>query len=67
MSQISSKEVFGIEPDELDIEIINLKSNKGFIHIYTSITFNINEKSIYIYNDSGRLVRPVFKIKNNWG
>ena len=41
------------------------KKYKGFIHIYTSITFNINEKTIYIYNDSGRLVRPVFKMRNN--
>lgn len=41
------------------------KKYKGFIHIYTSITFNINEKCIYIYNDCGRLVRPVFKMKDN--
>ena len=41
------------------------KKYNGIIHIYTSITFNINEKSIYIYNDSGRLVRPVFKVKKN--
>ena len=41
------------------------KKYKGLIHIYTSITFNINEKTIYIYNDAGRLVRPVFKVKNN--
>ena len=41
------------------------KKYKGFIHIYTSITFNINEKCIYIYNDSGRLVRPVLKVKDN--
>lgn len=41
------------------------KKYNGMIHIYTSITFNINEKSIYIYNDSGRLVRPVFKVKQN--
>ena len=41
------------------------KKYKGLIHIYTSITFDINEKVIYIYNDSGRLVRPVFKVRNN--
>ena len=40
------------------------KKYKGFIHIYTSITFNIIEKAIYIYNDSGRLVRPVYKVKD---
>lgn len=41
------------------------KKYKGLIHIYTSITFNISEQTIYIYNDSGRLVRPVYKVKNN--
>ena len=41
------------------------KKYKGLIHIYTSITFNIGEQAIYIYNDSGRLVRPVYKVKNN--
>ena len=41
------------------------KKYKGLIHIYTSITFNIGEQTIYIYNDSGRLVRPVYKVKNN--
>lgn len=41
------------------------KKYKGFIHIYASITFNIYDKAIYIYNDAGRLVRPLFKMKNN--
>ena len=56
----------GITENPLEL-YLNLKDKKykGFIHIYTSITFNINEKSIYIYNDSGRLVRPVFKVKQN--
>jgi DNA-directed RNA polymerase II subunit RPB2 len=56
----------GVAKDPIDL-YNNLKDKKykGFVHIYTSITFNINEKTIYIYNDAGRLVRPVFKIKNN--
>ena len=41
------------------------KKYKGLIHIFTSITFNIYEKSIHIYNDAGRLVRPLFRMKNN--
>ena len=41
------------------------KKYSGLIHIYTSITFNIEEETIFIYNDSGRLVRPVYKVKNN--
>mgnify|MGYP001171639229 CR=1 FL=1 len=40
------------------------KKYKGLIHVYTSITFNMLEKTIYIYNDSGRLVRPLYKVKN---
>ena len=36
------------------------KKYKGLIHVYTSITFNMLEKTIYIYNDSGRLVRPLY-------
>ena len=41
------------------------KKYKGLIHIYTSIVFNINDKIITIYNDSGRLVRPLYRVKNN--
>ena len=53
-----------INPIEL-YRSLKEKKYKGFIHIYTSITFNMYEKIIYIYNDSGRLVRPVYKMKNN--
>ena len=38
---------------------------KGIIHVYTSIVFNYSEKVIYITNDSGRLVRPLYKVSNN--
>ena len=56
----------GVAKDPIQLyNNLKYKKYKGFIHIYTSITFNINEKIIYIYNDAGRLVRPVFKIKNN--
>ncbi len=56
----------GVAKDPINLyKSLKEKKYKGFIHIYTSITFNINEKSIYIYNDAGRLVRPVFKMKNN--
>ena len=41
------------------------KKYKGLIHIYASITFNIQENIIYVFNDAGRLVRPLFKVKNN--
>jgi DNA-directed RNA polymerase II subunit RPB2 len=41
------------------------KKYKGIIHIYTSIAFDYNEKIIYITSDAGRLLRPLFKVKNN--
>ena len=41
------------------------KKYKGLVHIYTSIVFNTNEKIISVCNDCGRLVRPLFKARNN--
>ena len=56
----------GITTDPI-ILFNNLKEKKykGLIHIYTSIKFDYINKVIYITNDSGRLVRPLFKVKNN--
>ena len=44
-----------------------LKSYKysGKINIYTSICFDIINYEIRVCNDSGRLTRPVLKVKNN--
>tara|TARA_Y100000816_G_C26107060_1_gene588636 strand:+ start:25 stop:3204 length:3180 start_codon:yes stop_codon:yes gene_type:complete len=44
-----------------------LKSYKytGRINIYTSICFDIINNEIRVCNDSGRLTRPVLKVKNN--
>jgi len=56
----------GVTEDPISLyQNLKEKKYKGFIHIYTSITFHINEKCIYIYNDCGRLIRPVFKVKDN--
>jgi len=41
------------------------KKHNGMIHIYCSIVFNYQNKEIYVCNDCGRLVRPLFKVKNN--
>ena len=41
------------------------KKYKGIISIYTSIIFNYKQKEIVISNESGRLLRPLFKVKNN--
>ena len=36
-----------------------LKLN-GFIHVYTSIYWNISSNEIHVFTDSGRIVRPIF-------
>ena len=41
------------------------KKYQGIINIYTSITFNMKTMEIRVCNDSGRLTRPVLKVKNN--
>ena len=49
------------------IEVVStLKSYKhcGIIPIYTSIAFNHQTNEIFIYTDSGRLVRPIYYLTN---
>ena len=56
----------GVSENPIELyKSLKQKKYSGFIHIYTSITFNMEEQVIYIYNDSGRMVRPVYKIKDN--
>jgi DNA-directed RNA polymerase II subunit RPB2 len=48
---------------ENPIEIVNtlkLFRRNGVIPVYTSISFNYEENTIYLYTDSGRLSRPIF-------
>ena len=52
------------QPTEI-VSILKLYKKIAIIPIYTSISWNIKEKIIYIYTDSGRLTRPVFYIENN--
>ena len=40
------------------------KKYRGIINIYTSIIFNYNTLEIRLCNDSGRLTRPVLRVKN---
>ena len=56
----------GITKDPLTLyNSLKEKKYKGIINIYTSIVFNYKAKEIIICNDAGRLIRPVFKVKNN--
>ena len=43
---------------------IYLRKN-GNIHPHCSIYWNIQEYSMYIYSDSGRLTRPLIEVSNN--
>jgi len=38
---------------------------KGIINIYTSIVFDCKSQEIRVCNDSGRVTRPLFRVKNN--
>ena len=50
------------------IELFNdlkMKKSKGIINIYTSIVLNYKTKEIFITNEYGRLLRPLFKVRDN--
>jgi DNA-directed RNA polymerase II subunit RPB2 len=50
-------------PQELYF-MLKEKKYKGIINIYTSIVFDYKMKEIRVCNDSGRLTRPLLRIKN---
>jgi len=52
------------EPDNLYIMLKEMKY-KGIINIYTSIIFDYKLQEIRLCNDSGRLTRPVLRVKDN--
>jgi DNA-directed RNA polymerase II subunit RPB2 len=51
------------EPQELFL-MLKDKKYKGIINVYTSIVFDYKMKEIRVCNDSGRLSRPLLKVKN---
>ena len=56
----------GIATDPVNLyNSLKIKKYKGIINIYTSIIFDIRRKEIRVCNDSGRLVRPILRVKNN--
>ena len=52
------------KPNELVDKLKEARRN-GIINIYVSICWNINNSSIFIYTDAGRLSRPLYIIKDN--
>jgi DNA-directed RNA polymerase beta subunit len=53
-----------VEPEELYNNLKDMK-HKGIINIYTSIIFNYKLQEIRVCNDSGRITRPLLRVKNN--
>jgi DNA-directed RNA polymerase II subunit RPB2 len=51
-------------PFEL-VDELKKKRRSGEINVQTSINFNIRNKSIDIYTDGGRLIRPLLRVENN--
>jgi DNA-directed RNA polymerase II subunit RPB2 len=51
------------EPEKLYLELKD-KKLKGIINIYASIVFDYKMKEIRVCNDSGRLSRPLLRVKN---
>ena len=51
-------------PQELYL-MLKEQKYKGIINIYTSIIFDYKLQEIRICNDSGRLTRPLLRVKNN--
>ncbi len=51
------------EPQDLYL-MLKDKKYKGIINIYTSIIFDYKMKEIRVCNDSGRLTRPLLRVKD---
>jgi len=51
-------------PEEL-YRLLKEKKYQGVINVYTSIIFDYNKAEIRICNDSGRITRPVLRVRNN--
>jgi DNA-directed RNA polymerase II subunit RPB2 len=52
-----------LNPEELYLSLKE-KKYKGIINIYTSVVFDYKLKEIRVCNDSGRLTRPLLRVKN---
>jgi DNA-directed RNA polymerase II subunit RPB2 len=52
------------EPQELYL-MLKDKKYKGILNVYTSVVFDYTLKEIRVCNDSGRMMRPLLRVKNN--
>jgi DNA-directed RNA polymerase II subunit RPB2 len=46
------------------VEKIRLFRRNGLIPTYTSVMFDINQNTVFIYTDAGRICRPIFYMDN---
>jgi DNA-directed RNA polymerase II subunit RPB2 len=49
-----------VEEPKDTVEKIRLFRRNGLIPIYTSVTFQISQNTVFIYTDGGRICRPIF-------
>jgi DNA-directed RNA polymerase II subunit RPB2 len=50
---------------DIFVELFRKDRSSGIINIFNSIHWNILENYIFIYTDSGRVNRPLYKVKDN--
>ena len=56
----------GITENPMELyHMLKMRKYNGTINIYTSIIFDFLNKEIRVCNDSGRLTRPLLKVKDN--
>ena len=56
----------GISENPVELyDMLKEKKYKGIINIYTSIVFDYKKLEIRICNEGGRIMRPLFRLKNN--
>ena len=57
---------FGVTSDPVQLyNMLKDQKSRGIINIYTSIIFDYKVNELRVCNDSGRLTRPLLKVKNN--
>ena len=56
----------GVHPNLLEISTkMKTQRRMGLIDSYTSIYCKFHNRELWIYTDAGRIVRPVFRVRNN--
>lgn len=62
---INGRWVGNVEDPIHMVRILKLNRRNGIIPIYTSVSFRIQNKEIFIYSDAGRLIRPIYYVDKN--